>query len=124
MAFHEFELPPDGSGFPAVVEVPPRRRLRPPARGAVDNPLWAAVSKMEASLAQGDLVSICWMSSSVQSGGFFSFQKSLAQADAAAAPPSPKPIRIALRLVIIACLGVASPMYVTLLYSPRRLRQA
>src|SRR5579863_3075158 len=99
MAFHELELLPVGSGEPAVVGLPPRR-LTPPIRG-VDNPLWAAVSKMEASLAQGDLVSICWMSSSVQSAGFLSFQKSLAQAEAVAAPPNPKPIKMALRLVIV-----------------------
>src|ERR1700692_1103950 len=102
IALHELKLPPDGSGLPGADVRPPRRLVPPTPRGAVDNPLCAAASKMEASLAPGDWVRSGWLSSSVHSDGFFSFQKSLAQAEEAAAPPSPKPIRIALRLVIIA----------------------
>ena len=83
------------------VRVAPRR---PTARGAPNDPT-CPLSLIRESFAQGDLVSSSLTSALVQSSGWLSVQKSFAAKalEGSAASPSgkPRPIRVALRLVIV-----------------------
>ena len=117
IAFHVAGFPGNGLGL----VLPPLRRLGLAICGADDNPLCAALSKIAASFAQRRLVQHL-LNLVIRPSRLLVVPKVLGPRRHAAAPPSPNPIKTALRLVIAAYLDAVRAAAVTRPCSARRIQ--